>query len=159
MSNPAQAGFSLVGMFMGGLTAGLQAFAQAALNGDIKAATQSALQAFASSLISSVQGAFGNSPMGMLMGGLAGAGLGILFGKMFHKKKVVDVRVVEPVRVFPDTTSMGLSANPASALFSGRGLMTGSGTTVQIELKGEAGELLTAKVVSVMNRSFALGTV
>lgn len=73
--------------------------------------------------------------------------VGGLFGGIFGgKKSVVVEKIIEPIRVAPQSLSYGLGANPASAIFSGRAVMSGAGNTTNIAFHDGAQELVKAWV-------------
>jgi len=75
--------------------------------------------------------------------------VGSLFGGLFGKKKTITVdKVIDPIRVAPQSLSYGLGANPASAIFGGRATASGAGFTVQVEYKDGTGEIVVAKVAN-----------
>jgi len=86
------------------------------------------------------------------LGGLVGA----LFS-LFSKPKVQKVEVEnEPLRTFVENMAYTYAMHPASALAGGRARAIGPqfqpAQTVEIELKGEAGDLFAAKVATHLHR-------
>lgn len=78
-------------------------------------------------------------------GAIIGA-VGGLFGELFGKKKSIVVeKIIEPIRVAPQSLSYGLGANPASAIFGGRAVASGAGH-ITIDFKNGAQDLVTAWV-------------
>lgn len=73
--------------------------------------------------------------------------IGGLFGGLFGKKKgIVVEKIIEPIRVAPQSLSYGLGANPASAIFGGRAIASGAGFNINVEYKDDTGEYIVAKV-------------
>ena len=81
------------------------------------------------------------------IGGAIGNLLGALAEKFGQKGETLKTEVINPIAVYPLNLSMMLGNNPAGAVLGNRGINTGAGFMVQVEMKGEAGEMFTAKVV------------
>ena len=81
------------------------------------------------------------------IGGAIGNLLGALAEKFGQKGETLKTEVINPVATYPANLSMMLGANPAGAIYGNRAMSTGAAFTIQVEMKGEAGEMFTAKVV------------
>lgn len=84
---------------------------------------------------------------------------GSLFGG--GKKSVVVEKIIDPVKIDNDDLSHHLSANPASALFGGRGMVGGAAYNgIQIGYKDGVDELIEVKVAGrVLNQSYSEGLI
>jgi len=87
---------------------------------------------------------------GGLLGGLLGTGLGLLTQHLFRQRQAVRVDNEVQARIvnFPSVTDLGFALNPASRLFGGRATARGPAFTVQVDYRGGAEDIVTAKVAS-----------
>jgi hypothetical protein len=132
------------------LSSGLGTAMKAALSGDFQRALQSLLSSLTRSIAGGIGKAVGGGLGGSLAGALVGTGLSLLIGKLFHKRQSVQVEntVRSEVLNFPSLLGLDFAANPASRLFGERAVARGPAFTVEVNYKGGAEDIVTAKVAS-----------
>jgi hypothetical protein len=123
---------------------------KAALGGDFQRALQSLLGSLARSIAGGIGKAVGGGLGGSLISTLVGTGLSLLIGKLFHKRQSVQVEntVKSEVLNFPRLLGLDFATNPASRLFGERSAARGPAFTVEVNYKGGAEDIVTAKVAS-----------
>ena len=116
----------------------------------LQSALRSMLSSLARTMASTVSRAAGGGIFGGLLGGLVGGGLTSLIGSLFHRKQrvTVDNTVRAEVLNFSRLSSLDYAVNPASRLLSGRAVARGPTFTVEVEYRGGAEDVVTAKVAS-----------
>lgn len=122
------------------------------LGGALRQSLASSLRSMIGGLSRSLTGALGGGAGGSLLGGLFGAGLsalaGGLLGRLFHKRQAVEPRALDELLNFPQLSSLDFASNPASRLFGGRAVARGPAFSVEVNYRGGAEDLVTAKVAS-----------
>ena len=123
---------------------------RAAFSGDMRGALQSVMSSLARTLTSQITRSMGPGLGAGLLGPLIGGGPSMLLGRLFRKRQpvTVDNTVKAEVLNFPRLSSLDFASNPASRLFAGRAVPRGPAFTVQVDYKGGAEEIVTAKVAA-----------
>jgi len=145
------AGFSRdanVSALSGAFSSSLASAMRAALSGDFTRVLQSMLGSIARAVATSVGRSAGGGLGGGLLSTLVGGGLSLLIGKLFaHRESVrVDNVVRAEVLNFPQLSSLDYASNPASRLFGARAIPRGPAFTVEVNYRGGAEDIVTARV-------------
>lgn len=88
--------------------------------------------------------------------GAVGGLLGNLFGFGGGRGIIVE-KVIDPIVVKPEHLSFGLGMMPSSTLMRGEFSPTGAGYMVQVEMKGEAKEWLSAAIAGQIQDEVQFG--
>jgi hypothetical protein len=123
---------------------------RAAFSGDWRGALQGVMSSLIRNLTAQISRSMGGGLGSSLLTPLIGGGLSMLLGRLFRKKQqvVVDNTVKAEVLNFPRLSSLDFASNPASRLFSGRAVPRGPAFVVQVDYRGGAEDLVSAKVAA-----------
>lgn len=123
----------------------------APLLGELQKGLRGLLSQLTRSLTGSLSRSLGGSGgAGGILGSVLGAGIGLLADRLLRRRQAVRVDNEIQARVvnFPSVTDLGYALNPASRLFGGRAVPRGPAFTVQVDYRGGAEDIVTARVAS-----------
>jgi hypothetical protein len=149
-STQSAAGSSVGDILAKGISGGLSSAIRNAVRNDFSAALRSMLSSVSRSIASAAGRGAGGGLGGSFLSSLVGGGLSLLVGKLFKQKQRVQVdnTVRAEVLNFPRYTNLDFAANPASRLFGARAIPRGPAFTVEVDYRGGAEDVVTAKVAA-----------